>query len=222
MMPVPYVKICCITSPEEAALAIESGAHAIGLVSRMPSGPGVIDEQRIAQIAASIPKYIDSFLLTSETTVKGILEQHARCRTTTVQFVDKLSTDVLGTLSDAMGEIKRVQVIHVNGDEAVEEALRVSALVDAILLDSGKPDLAVKELGGTGRTHDWSISRKIVECVECPVLLAGGLNWGNVDEAMRSVGPMGIDVCSGVRSDGKLDEAKLKQLMHRLVSSATA
>lgn len=216
-MPVPYVKICCITSLEEAAWAIEGGAHAIGLVSRMPSGPGVIDEGLIAQIAASIPKYIDSFLLTSETTVDGILEQHARCRTTTVQFVDLLSDEVLGTLAEAMGATKRVQVIHVNGEAAVEEALRVSAFVDAILLDSGNPLLEVKELGGTGRTHDWSISRKIVERVECPVFLAGGLNSCNVRDAVQSVGPMGIDVCSGVRSDGKLDVAKLERLMASLV-----
>jgi phosphoribosylanthranilate isomerase len=81
--------------------------------------------------------------------------------------------------------------------------------VDALLLDSGNPMLAVKEFGGTGRTHDWDISRRIVEAVGCPVFLAGGLTATNVAEAYATVRPYGLDACSGLRTDGRLDEEKL-------------
>jgi phosphoribosylanthranilate isomerase len=85
----------------------------------------------------------------------------------------------------------------------------VAPEVDALLLDSGNQSLPVKELGGTGRTHDWSVSRRIVEAAPVPVYLAGGLTPDNVGEAVRRVRPFGVDVCSGVRSGGRLDEARL-------------
>jgi len=91
--------------------------------------------------------------------------------------------------------------------------VKICCIIDALLLDSGRPGNTVKELGGTGRTHDWSTSRAIVEAVECPVYLAGGLCPENVAEAIRTVRPFGVDVCTGVRTDGKLDEAKLKDFI---------
>ena len=116
-------------------------------------------------------------------------------------------------IREELPDVKIVQVIHVTGDESVDEALRVAASVDALLLDSGNPKLAVKELGGTGRRHDWSLSRRIVDSSPVPVYLAGGLNAGNVAEAIETVRPFGVDICSGVRTDGKLDEAKLSAFM---------
>jgi phosphoribosylanthranilate isomerase len=91
--------------------------------------------------------------------------------------------------------------------------------VDALLFDSGNPSLAVKELGGTGRVHDWSISRRIREQVNVPVFLAGGLNAGNAAEAARQVRPFGLDICSGVRTDGRLDESKLRAFVEALASA---
>ena len=93
----------------------------------------------------------------------------------------------------------------------MDEARAVAPQVDAILLDSGNPALATKELGGTGRRHDWTLSREIREQIKVPVFLAGGLNQGNVQQAIRQVGPFGLDVCTGVRTEGKLDQAKLEQ-----------
>jgi phosphoribosylanthranilate isomerase len=86
----------------------------------------------------------------------------------------------------------------------------VARYVDALLLDSGNQKLAIKELGGTGRVHDWRISRRIRDAVEVPVFLAGGLNAANVAAAVAAVEPHGVDVCSGVRTDGRLDPAKLR------------
>lgn len=207
----PRVKICCISSVEEAALAIAHGAAALGLVSAMPSGPGVIDEDRIAEIAATVPPPIGTFLLTSKQDVDGIVAQQRRCGTNCLQLCDRLTVGSHRDLRSALPGIKIVQVIHVTGPESVDEALDATASVDAILLDSGNPSLSVKELGGTGRLHDWSLSLRIREQVRVPIFLAGGLNAGNVAQAMKDVAPFGLDLCSGVRTNGKLDRAKLAE-----------
>jgi len=206
----PKVKVCCINSLEEAKLAIRSGASAIGLVSEMPSGPGVISESKIAEVASQVPEYVDTFLLTSQVTADEILAQHDRCKTTTIQLVDSVSEDVHRVVKETLPHIKLVQVIHITGKESVEKARSMSPYVDALLLDSGNQSLEVKELGGTGRTHDWTISREIVESVSLPVYLAGGLNPGNVGQAVRQVQPYGLDVCSGLRSQGSLDASKVE------------
>lgn len=192
-------------------MAMNAGASALGLVSAMPSGPGVIPEERIAAVAGRTPPGVATFLLTSLQEADAILAQQRRCRVNTIQLVDAVSEDVYARLSEALPGIALVQVLHVRGEETVEEARRVAPHVSALLLDSGNPTLAVKELGGTGRVHDWEISRRIREAVEAPVYLAGGLHAENVAEAVQTVGPFGLDVCSGVRTDGVLDEVKLAQ-----------
>lgn len=216
--PFPRVKICCISTLAEAQLAIRHGAAALGLVSEMPSGPGVISEAQIAEIAASVPPPIATFLLTSQTDVQEIIAQQRRCRTSTIQLCDRLTRGTHRDLKLALPGVSIVQVIHVAGEEAVAEALAVAPGVDAILLDSGNQNLPVKQLGGTGRSHDWSLSRRIREAVEVPVFLAGGLNPGNAAEAFRQVRPFGLDVCSGVRSGGRLDEAKLRAFLDAIAS----
>ncbi|MDX2043865.1 MAG: phosphoribosylanthranilate isomerase [Acidobacteriota bacterium] len=205
----PRVKICCISSLAEAELAIRYGASALGLVSAMPSGPGVIAEDLIAEIAERVPPPVATFLLTSKQDVDSIIEQQRRLRANTIQLVDRLEQGTYADLRRALPGISLVQVIHVTGEESVDEALAVALHVDAILLDSGNQKLAVKELGGTGRTHDWRLSRKIREVAGVPIFLAGGLKPENVAEAIQAVEPFGLDLCSGVRTDGKLDEAKL-------------
>ncbi len=208
----PRVKICCISSVEEARLAVRYGADAVGLVSAMPSGPGVIAEEEIRRIAATIPPGVASFLLTSLQDVPAIIEQQRRCRANTLQLTDRLEVGTYQQLREALPGIGIVQVIHVGGEESLEEAVAIAPQVDALLLDSGNQTLAIKELGGTGRVHDWAISRRICELVQVPVYLAGGLNASNVAQAIARVGPFGLDLCSGVRTDGRLDEAKLARL----------
>src|SRR6202795_4768466 len=205
----PRVKICSIASVDEAALAIDCGASALGLVSHMPSGPGVIGDQLIAEIAATVPPPIGTFLLTSRQKVSDIIEQQRLCRTNTIQICDHLTQGTHRELKDALPGISVVQVIHVTGSESTHEAEQFAPQVDAILLDSGNQKLAVKELGGTGRRHDWALSRQIRERIAIPLFLAGGLTPENVRQAIQEVGPFGLDVCSGVRTDGKLDAKKL-------------
>jgi phosphoribosylanthranilate isomerase len=209
----PRVKICCIASIDEAALAVDCGASALGLVSHMPSGPGVIGDKLIADIAATVPPAIGTFLLTSRQSVAGIVEQQRACRTNTIQICDRLTQGTHRELKDALPGISVVQVIHVTGSESIDEAEQIAPHVDAILLDSGNQKLAVKELGGTGRTHDWSLSKAIRDRIAVPLFLAGGLTPENVNQAIEGVAPFGLDVCSGVRTDGKLDAAKLKRFL---------
>lgn len=210
------VKICCIASAEEAQLAIAHGASAVGLVGAMPSGPGPIDDDVIARIAAIVPPPIATFLLTSRTDPESIIEHVKLCRVNTVQLVDAIKIQDYAALRRGLPGIKLVQVIHVQGQDTLHEAKEIAPLVDAILLDSGNPGLAVKELGGTGRVHDWSISRQVVASIGKPVFLAGGLNPGNIAQAVKTVRPFGVDICTGVRSCGALDLTKLKGFLSAL------
>lgn len=214
----PRVKICCISSIQEARLAIQYGASALGLVSAMPSGPGVIAEELIAQIAATLPPGIASFLLTSQEDAASIIEQQRRCKTNTIQICDHMPVNDYKKLRGVLPGIALVQVIHVTGEEAIEEAITVVPYVNGILLDSGNQSLPVKELGGTGRTHNWEISRKIRETVDVPIFLAGGLNTDNIMEAITQVGPFGVDLCSSVRTNGWLDGGKLARFFSKVYS----
>src|SRR6185369_15550745 len=203
------VKICCIASIAEARMAIDHGADAIGLVSAMPSGPGPIAEGLIAEIARSVPASIGTFLLTCKQDASSIIAQQKFVRVNTIQICDCLVEGSYDDLHEALPGVKLVQVIHVTGPESVEEAIAVAPLVDTILLDSGNQSLAIKELGGTGRVHDWTLSRKIRVSVDIPIFLAGGLSPQNIAQAITEVRPFGVDVCSSLRPDGKLDQTRL-------------
>lgn len=206
----PRIKICCIGSVQEARMAIEYGASALGLVGHMPSGPGMITDKLIFSIARQVPPPIATFLLTSETSVDAIVTHHKKVLTNTIQIVDALAEGTYQQIKTALPGIKLVQVIHVLDERSIDQALEISAQVDALLLDSGNPNLTVKVLGGTGRAHNWLLSRKIVERSRVPVFLAGGLNADNVREALDTVQPFGLDLCSSVRTGKILDPQKLE------------
>ena len=204
------LKVCCIASIAEAELALDLGADALGLVSAMPSGPGPIADADIAVIARAVAGRARRFLLTSRTDPRAIAEQVRAAGTDTVQLVDTPSVGVLQALRELLPDIALVPVIHVRDRAVLAQAAVLAPHAAALLLDSGNPDAAVRELGGTGRTHDWRISAELVRAVvPCPVFLAGGLRADNVAEAVRTVRPAGVDVCSGVRTGGRLDAGKL-------------
>jgi phosphoribosylanthranilate isomerase len=205
------IKICCISSHDEARIAIDAGANILGLVSAMPSGPGVIDETLIASIAGSVS--VQTFLLTSRCDADAILEQHRRCGTTGIQLCDALPPGTIPRLRDALPGIRLIQVIHVTGEASYAEAMEAAKEADALLLDSGNPALQIKQLGGTGRVHDWTISRRICADAGIPVFLAGGLRPENVADALARTGATGVDICSGVRTNGSLDAEKLTRFV---------
>jgi phosphoribosylanthranilate isomerase len=215
-MSLTRIKVCCISSIDEVRFAVKYGADALGFVSAMPSGIGIIEESIITELASAVPAGVDSFLLTSLVDADEIIPQIIRCGTDTVQLVDSVETKVYERIRTELPHIKIVQVIHVNGENSAREAKSVSYYVDAILLDSGNPNLKIKELGGTGRTHDWSISKLICTTVKKPVFLAGGLNPENIEEAVMAVHPYGVDVCTGLRTNGHLDEIKLRSFVNKV------
>lgn len=214
----PRIKICCIRSVDEARRALALGADDLGLVSAMPSGPGVIDEDAIAAIARVVADEAGdragTFLLTSLTSADAIVAQHGRCKTNTIQICDALVDGDLATLRRRLPAVRLVQVIHVEDRGAIDAAKAAAAHVDAVLLDSGRPSLATKELGGTGRVHDWDVSADVVTAIApLPLYLAGGLRADNVAAAIARVRPHGLDLCSSVRSDGDLDDEKLARFV---------
>jgi phosphoribosylanthranilate isomerase len=214
----PQVKICCISSVEEAKIALDFGADVLGLVAKMPSGPGTIEDDLIAQIVQNIPIDTDTFLLTPKKNPYEIVEHQQLTGTNCIQLVDAVSIEDYAILRTHLPNIKLIQVIHVTDEKSLEEAIAYAEVADMILLDSGNPNLKIKELGGTGRTHNWELSRKIVESIRKPVFLAGGLKAENIREAVEFVQPYGVDLCSGVRTDGKLDVTKLKHFFEAIHS----
>jgi phosphoribosylanthranilate isomerase len=203
------IKICCISSTAEAKIAIDYGADALGLVGKMPSGPGPIPDWLISEIIETIPPPIASFLLTSEQASEEIIYHVKRVGANTVQIVDELTTGTYDDIRTGLPHLRIVQVIHVSDENSIDEAVRLASRVDALLLDSGNPRASIKTLGGTGNVHNWEISREIVKAVEIPVFLAGGLHSNNVRQAIETVRPFGVDICSGVRTEGRLDPDKL-------------
>lgn len=203
------VKVCCISSEHEAQMAIAAGADALGLVGEMPSGPGTLDDLSIRRIASSIPPPVASFLLTSRTRAADIIDHVKYCGTNTVQIVSHIDPAEYDTINPALPGIRRVQVVHVEDDSAIELIAAYSPYIDAFLLDSGRPNSTQVELGGTGRTHDWAVSARFIAKSSKPVFLAGGLNPTNATTAVTQVRPYGLDLCSGVRTNEQLDPEKL-------------
>ena len=216
------VKICCISSPHEARQAVAAGADVLGLVSAMPSGPGPIGEDAIAEIVTGVPPGVATMLLTSRTDGAGIVTQLRRTRASVVQLVDEVPVATFRILRDLAPSVRIVQVIHVTGPASLDDALLAAPHVDALLLDSGNPSLMVKELGGTGRVHDWRTSARIRATSPVPVWLAGGLHAGNVAEAIHQVRPFGVDVCSGVRAGGQLDAERLRAFVAAVQEAGVA
>lgn len=203
------IKICCIQSAVELELAAQAGAAAAGLVGPMPSGPGQLDDGTIRDLASQSPDGLMTVLLTSRTGRDKIIDQVRFCQPAAVQLVDQVEPGTAEALRDAFPGITVMQVIHVNGPQSLTEAAVAWESADMLLLDSGNPEAATRTLGGTGNTHDWSLSARIVATCPKPVWLAGGLNPGNVADAIRAVRPHGVDVCSGLRPSGVLDPALL-------------
>ncbi len=212
----PRVKICCIQDVEEMRLAVRYGATFIGLVGPMPSGFGPIPEATIAEIASVTPPGVTAVLLTSETSAQAIIAQQKRVGVGAVQIVDELKDGTYQELRAGMPGVDIIQVIHMDGPEALDRAVNAAPHVDALLLDSGDPHAEVRVLGGTGKTHDWNLSAKIRSSIAKPLFLAGGLRPTNVGEAMNQVAPFALDLCTGIRTDNKLDENKLLLFMRNV------
>lgn len=197
-----WVKVCCISSVDEVRQVVAAGATHVGFVDDSAlGGLGAIGIDAIASLAPHVPDGIVSVLLTGQSAPELIAAQAKRTGIACIQLVRGV-TDY-NRLRALLPAATLIQVVHVTS----ADPSGVDAPADAILLDSA--DLATGALGATGRTHDWDVSREIVARSRRPVWLAGGLNAGNVGAAIRAVNPHGVDLCSGVRRDGVLDDRLL-------------
>ena len=198
------LKVCCIASIEEMRLAAALGADLIGLVARMPTGPGPIEDVVIRQIAAQTPVGVGRVLLTAQTEPVAIADHAFEAGCDVVQIVQTPSVSALERVRSLLpATIRLMPVVHVQGEKALAESRALAGVADALLLDSGSP--RDRTFGGTGQVHDWSISAAIVRAVPVPVWLAGGLNPANIASAVQTVRPFGVDLCSGIRTHGRLD-----------------
>jgi phosphoribosylanthranilate isomerase len=211
------VKVCCIQDEDELRLAAEAGATFVGLVGAMPSGPGPLPDQNIARIASAAPADLATVLLTSRTDPSDIVAHVRDTGVDAVQIVRAVPAETRWAVRAALRDVTIFQVVHVEGLDAVDEARGAAEGADYVLLDSGRPSASIAELGGTGRTHDWSVSARIVDESPVPVLLAGGLRPENVAAAVAVVRPWGVDVCSGVRgADGRLSDGRLRLFLEQV------
>lgn len=212
------LKVCCIQDVDEATLALKYGANLLGFVSAMPTGFRLLSDDQIKNIICDMGRSPgnQNVLLTSLKDAPSLIAQLKYTQADIVQIVDSVEIPVYDLIRKQLPKVSIMQVIHVNGPEAIERATTVDPYVDYVLLDSGKSSKKQQALGGTGQTHNWEISRDIVQAIRTPVFLAGGLHPANVESAIRAVEPYGVDICTGLRDPKYLVEAKLKELVSLL------
>jgi len=204
----PFIKVCGIRSVEEAAGAVDAGATAIGvLVGVAESVPDRVTPDVGKKIAASVPGGVTTVMVTHLTDPEEVADIAGYMKVRAVQVHGDMDVRGLRTLRSLLPGVLIIKTIHVTGDEAAFRARDYAAAADMLLLDTA----AGGKIGGTGVTHDWSVSAEIVESSRVPVILAGGLNPENVAAAIEKVKPDGVDANSGLEhEDGSKDFEKIK------------
>ena len=200
------VKICGITNKEDALIAINYGADAIGVIN-VKGTPRFVDLNKAREIFDALPIFVSKVVVSMPESIEEALEI-SKTRANYIQLHGDETVDFVRELKEKtnLGIIKKISV----DENSLENSKRYSRVADAILLDTRVRGLS----GGTGKTHDWDISRKIVESIRKPVILAGGLNPGNLEEAIEKVRPYAVDTSSGVESrPGKKDKRKVEQFI---------
>lgn len=204
------VKICGIQSQEDMSTALQAGADALGfLVGITHVAEDKIGLEEAKYLIEQLPPFVSSVAVTHLQQTDEIVDIVRTIRCTTVQVHNDVEVSVLQQIRAKLPHVKIIKAVHVTGQEALDYAREMASYVDALLLDSRTSD----RLGGTGLTHDWNISRQIVEQGPVPVILAGGLTPSNVGDAVQSVRPFGVDVNSGVEIAGKKDPHKCREFV---------
>ena len=205
------VKICGNRTIEEAFMAVRAGADAVGLiVGTRYKTEDELDAHTASEILTALPPYISAVLVTHLISADEVMEIHQRVPTAVIQLQNDIILREITKIKKRLPHVKLIKAIHVENMSAIEIAKSFASYVDALLVDSRTED----RIGGTGMTHDWGISSKIVLQINKPVILAGGLNPSNALEAIRQVRPFGVDVNSGVEfEDGKKDPKKINDFV---------
>jgi phosphoribosylanthranilate isomerase len=202
------VKICGMRRVEDALAAVLAGADAVGcLVGLDYASPDRVDPAVARVIFESLPPFIARVLVTHRTGLADVTALMRESGATVAQLHGEFPTVAISALREALPYATIVKSVHVTGEETIAAAVAASRVADAVLLDTK----ARGRIGGTGVTHDWSISARIAAATSKPVILAGGLTPDNVAEAVAHVRPYAVDVNSGTRgADGFKDHAKIR------------
>jgi phosphoribosylanthranilate isomerase len=213
------VKICGVTSADDARLAAVCGADAVGvLVGQRHPSTDFVSSNEAAAILAALPPFVTAALVTHEYDPAAVADAIAVVRPNVVQIHSEMPPTDCAELRNRFGGIRIIKSYHVTGPEAVDYGRRYVDAVDGFVLDSLNP--ATGQVGGTGLTHDWNFSAAIVRRYRLPVMLAGGLTPANVAAAVAVVRPFGVDVNSGVKGaiGGRKDPGKMREFIVRAKS----
>lgn len=204
------VKVCANKRLEDALKAVEYGADAVGfLVGQAHASQDFISPSLAREIVTKLPPFCSSVLVTHISDAHAIIELAKETCVSTIQLHGDSTLDDVVKIRNVLPYTKIYKAVHVEDVSAIDAAQRWEGIVDAILLDS--MNKSTNQVGGTGKTHDWTISAQIVKSTALPVILAGGLTVENVQEAIVNVRPFGVDVNSGTKGmDGYKDLQKLK------------
>ena len=204
------VQIAGVSSVEEALAAADAGVDALGFTVRLPTGVhDGLTEAKARSIVAGLPPFVASVAITYVGAPREAVELCRYLGVTTLQLHGPFPTTEIPVLRVGLPHLKIIRAVHVTGPEAVAQARALARQVDALILDTYDPDTG--RHGATGKTHDWAISRQIVDEVPVPVILAGGLTPDNVAAAIAAVRPWGVDVHTGIeRPDGSRDLDRIR------------
>ena len=192
---VPRVKICGMTLLEDVMAAATAGADGVGfLVGLDYASEDGLQPTAAANLVRRTPADILTVMVTHASTPARVEALVNEVRPRVVQVHCPFASPDLPRLMNTFPDVSWIRAIHVENEDSVDKALRAAEVFDALLLDTRSGD----RLGGTGKTHDWKISRRIRETIDKPVILAGGLTPDNVADAIRTVRPHGVDVNTGI------------------------
>jgi phosphoribosylanthranilate isomerase len=196
------VKICGVRTVEDAVKCVAAGADAVGML--LAPSPRRIPAGLAREIVESLPPFVTPVIVMMPSAADEAVEAARTIRPGAIQLQGDEPPGMLADIKQAMPGIRLIKAVHVGGGREVEKARAYESVADAILLDTISP-----ARGGSGQTHDWSVSRGVVAAINKPVVLAGGLKPGNVAEAVRAVNPYAVDVSSGVEGEGRVKDMAL-------------
>jgi phosphoribosylanthranilate isomerase len=209
------VQIAGVSTLDEALAAEQAGADALGFTVRLPTGVHDGLTEAVARgIIAALPPFIASVAITYVDTARAAVDLCRYLGVSALQLHGPFPTQELPLIRAALPHLKLIRAVHVTGPQAPAQARALERRVDALILDTYDP--VCDRHGATGKTHDWAISRQIVDQVRTRVILAGGLTPDNIAEAVRAVRPWAVDVHTGVEdADGRRNFDKLRAFIER-------
>ncbi len=209
------IQIAGVIDQKEADMLIDCGIEYLGFPLRLPIHKEDLSEETARKIISTFPENVHAVLITYLNAADEIIEFVNYLNVDFIQLHGEIENSELKKIKAAKPELKIIKSLIVRGDNfpRLEKEIKLfEQYVDFFITDTFDPKTGAT--GATGKTHDWAISRKIVEISSKPVILAGGLNHENVYDAVKFVKPFGVDSHTGVEhSSGRKDLKKIRKFM---------